>query len=97
MTIGEKIIAAIGKQGLAYDATDYVCAVPNHRTGWSERAASVIDALVAAHVEEQVRLRLDNMLCVVRKDGSYVLLGIKTDANGKKYVDMDDEIKLKMA
>ncbi len=85
MTIGEKIIAAlVQKQELQPD--------------WNDIATlAQLDALVAAHVEEQVRSRLDNMLCVVRKDGSYVLLGIKTDANGKKYVDMDDEIKLKMA
>ena len=60
MTIGEKIIAAIDENRLVHDATDYIHdAVPEYKNRWHENSQYLLDALVAAHVEEQVRLRLE--------------------------------------
>lgn len=61
MTIGEKIIAEIVKAEL-FKITDNTrnawsddCVVV-----WSQSAEDQLNALVAAHVEEQVRLRLED-------------------------------------
>lgn len=54
MTIGEKIIAAIHEKNLALDED-------NFPPMWATDAADQLDALVAAHVEEQVRLRLEEI------------------------------------
>ncbi len=56
MTIGEKIIVSVMAENLVL-SQDFT---PTGRTYfWLPSAADQLNALVAAHVEEQVRLRLE--------------------------------------
>lgn len=59
MTIGEKIIALVHEKSLVHASYDPLDPTMRPVYGWSRGSVDQLDALVAAHVEEQVRLRLE--------------------------------------
>ncbi len=104
MNIGEQIISAISNGPLFKIADNTRNAwIDDCVVVWMQSAAEQLDALVAAHVEEQVRIRLEldrqdlqerleKSTYFIRKDGKLVFLAIKKREDGKEYVDMDDEV-----